>query len=76
MNRTTPRGDLGFDIKLQHMRDTPQVMWLNSNSYVSDGTDTYSINGIGEIRWKVEPWNEEYDATRRYFGLPLSEGAL
>jgi hypothetical protein len=69
--KATPYGDLGFDIKLTHMRDTDQVMWLNSNSYVSDGKDTYSINGIGEIRWKVERWNNEYEATRRYFGLSL-----
>ena len=69
--KATPYGGHGFDIHLTHMQNTAQVFWRNANSYVSDGKDTYSINGIGEIRWKVERWNEEYEVTRRYFGLPL-----
>lgn len=67
----TQRGGHGFDIHLHNMISTPQVLWLNNNSYVSDGVDTYSINGIGEIRWKVERWNPEYKATREYFGLEV-----
>lgn len=71
--KSTPRGGYGFDIHLHHMQNTDQVIWVKSNSYVSDGKDTYSINGIGEIRWKVECWNPEYVETRNYFGLEVSE---
>lgn len=72
-SNVTQRGGHGFDIHLFHTRNTEQVFWLNSNSYVSDGKDTYSINGIGEIRWKVERWNSEYEVTRQYFGLEVAK---
>lgn len=71
MTKVTARGGYGFYIALTSMRNTEQVMWIDGNSYVSDGKDTYSINGIGEIRWKVEIWNKEYKATRVYFGLSI-----
>jgi hypothetical protein len=70
--RVTAKGGLGFDIALTAMASTERVLWIDGNSYVSDGADTWSINGIGEVRWKVERWNKEYRATREYFGLPVN----
>lgn len=69
------RGELGVDIKLKSMFSTPTVFWgARGNSYVTVVNDDstysiYSVNGIGEIRWKVEEWNrdEESNAARAYF---------
>jgi hypothetical protein len=57
-------------IQLTHMQSTSSVFWgPRHNSYVCDGERIYSINGIGEIRWCVEPWNtdEESQLARAYF---------
>lgn len=67
-------GGYGVDIKLTSMHNTPAVFWSkNSNSFVAVQTDNdihiYSINGIGEIRWRLEEWNrdEESQDARAYF---------
>ncbi len=54
--QVTNKGGHGIDIQLTHMRNTPQVYWStkHSNSYVTDGVQIFSINGIGEIRWVLE----------------------
>ena len=71
MLKFTERGDLGVKIKLQHDRDTDQVIWHNGNSFVAviddnglwkiNGTQCFifSINGIGEHRWSVGPYDTE-----------------
>lgn len=54
-------GGLGVARELRHMRSTPAVYWSpTANSYViverPDGTyRIVSINGIGEIRWEIDP---------------------
>jgi len=53
-------GGYGVDRKLRTMRDDAAVVWVRSNSYVcvrrDDGTfRVESINGIGEIRWTLDP---------------------
>jgi len=64
----TPRGGFGFDIYLTTMQNTPVVYWTAShNSYVAHNGAVYSVNGIGEIRWKVERWNPEYNEVMAYF---------
>lgn len=64
----TARGGHGFDIQLTSMRTTPAVYWTKSaNSYVAHNGRVYSVNGIGEIRWLVEPFNTEYAEVMAYF---------
>lgn len=66
--RETPRGGHGFDIHLHSTNNTSAVYWTAScNSYIAHKGEIYSINGIGEIRWKVERWNPEYAETLDYF---------
>lgn len=69
---TTQRGGYGMNRQLRTMENTPAVVWINGNSYVCEelplsGFHFYSINGIGEIRWKVEKWNSEYEQVTNYF---------
>lgn len=60
-----------MDVRLPRMVTTDQVYWsTNGNSFVVDPElNIWSINGIGEIRWKIESWNtdEESEAARKYF---------
>jgi hypothetical protein len=64
----TRRGGYGVLRQLQTMRSDAAVYWgERSNSYVAVQNDAgsyavYSINGIGEIRWKVEPWNRDAES--------------
>jgi len=57
--QATARGGYGMNIQLRAMVDSPAVVWIAGNSYVSDGVKVYSINGLGEIRWTVEEWNRD-----------------
>ena len=64
----TPRGGHGFAIHLHAIRNTDAVYWTAShNSYVAHEGAVYSINGIGEIRWKCERWNPETAEVLHYF---------
>jgi hypothetical protein len=64
----TPTGGFGADIQLTHTHNTNQVFWSpNGNSYVAMNRDGWgrrdpipgltlaSINGVGEIRWTINP---------------------
>lgn len=59
----TERGDYGVKRQLRAVQNSPAVYWSkNHNSYVAvqneDGTyRVLSINGIGEIRWSLDPHN-------------------
>lgn len=72
---TVERGGHGVNRQLPRFGNCPDVFWSKGyNSFVcvrkEDGElRIYSINGIGEIRWAVEDWNndEESNAARAYF---------
>jgi len=71
---TVQRGGYGVQIALRHMRNDAKVFWSEqSNSYVvvddGDQLTLLSINGIGEIRWRVldTDRNAESNAAREYF---------
>lgn len=57
----TARGGYGVSREPSNSANTPAVFWTKGNSYVvSQKTDgqfvIYSINGIGEIRWDLNPY--------------------
>ena len=62
----TERGDYGVKRQLRTTSLSPAVYWSrNHNSYVAvrndDGTyRVLSINGIGEIRWSLDPANDRW----------------
>lgn len=64
----TERGGYGVNRQLRSMQSNAGVWWSpKGNSYVAckrdDGTfAVVSINGIGEIRWTVEPWNRDAES--------------
>lgn len=70
----TELGDYGVKRKLAAMKSDSAIFWsARGNSYVVTNTDPeptiLSINGIGEIRWKIEPWNRDAESleARGYF---------
>lgn len=55
-------GGYGVARELRAMSNAPDVVWVNGNSYVCvrsrvepDAYRILSINGIGEVRWEVNP---------------------
>lgn len=89
--RAVEWGGHGVAIALHHSQNTEQVCWVNGNSYVvvrrndcrhywvmADGAcvDLLSINGIGEVRWDVNPRfaNAEEKQAADYFGLVPAGG--
>ena len=85
----TTRGGYGVARQLRVMRNDPAVFWStpHANSYVvveqPDGTfRVLSINGIGEIRWELNPadlgWSGDSAARDAvaYFLEAVDGGAL
>lgn len=67
----TKRGGYGVARELRDMRDTPAVCWIGpySHSYVAVEREpgvfsVYSINGIGEIRWALDPTGRFYEGNQ------------
>jgi len=63
----TERGDYGVKRQLRTMQNSPAVYWStpHANSYVAvrerDGRfSVLSINGIGEVRWEIDPLNTRW----------------